>query len=128
MIHKSMKSIAKIMENSSNSKNKKDIKKAGDLKNRPPRQKFFKIKSKNTKKNKTVSLDGNEEEKGNLPNLDLNIEFKDNIVNALNTFLDVPSNKLNLTQPNIDLKKIVKRSTITKKNKISKERTRMIRS
>ena len=73
MIHESIKSIAKIIESSSKTKKRKIRKKPRDLRSRPPRQKVNRIKSKNTKKNKTVSLDGNDENKETIPNLDLHI-------------------------------------------------------
>lgn len=115
MINDSLKSIAKIIENSSKDhkepnkpvrkelKKKKTLKRK-DLKHRPPRRKANKLSD--NKKHKTLSPEEKEENKEVLQNLDLNVaDWEAEVHDAFNTFLEAPINKLNLTEPKIDLKK-----------------------
>ena len=126
MINDSIKSIAKIIENSSkhkfeqkddycNPNSNKKIKgiKRKDLKNRPPRQKMRKWWSKN-KKHKTESIVSIEEKKESLPDINLNVDdWQADIYDPFNTFLDAPVNKLNLTDPMICSKDVVKNQKLT---------------
>ncbi|CAI2367155.1 unnamed protein product [Moneuplotes crassus] len=116
IIHNSIKSIAKIIESSSNDrKNPHLIKK--DLSMRPPRlkvRKIKKVKKKSTRKEKNFSVDGREEKKECNKDLDLNVELKENVADALNTIEENYKLKLNMSQPNIDIKGIIRKTDMKK--------------
>jgi hypothetical protein len=125
MLNESIKSIAKIMENSQSNPNRekkihKKVKiKARDLKDRPPRNKVRKVLSK-TKKNKTVSLDSKEENKEKMDNLEIDLDnWEGDAKDAFNTFFDVPLKKLNLTEPRFNLK--TKIHKISQKSQLLKQ-------
>ena len=118
MINDSIKNIAKIIENSSKERNESrnwskvakprpKLSKQKDRVLKPPRHK--KKTNSKTKKNKTVSIEENEEKKEHLPEIDFDVGRIDEIeINEFHTFMEVANKKLNLTEPNLNLKKRAK--------------------